>query len=140
VQDGIAFDPASLTVDAIHEARRYGGVRVLIGAQLARARFKIQIDIGFGDAVTPQPVAAEYPCLIKDFPTPRLRTYPIYTVIAAKLHAIALLGMANTRLKDYLDLFVLFEGETLDLPTLQQAVTATFNRRGMEFQPRFRLD
>lgn len=132
VQDGIAFDPDSVSVEAIRETSGYSGVRVLIAAELARARVKTQIDIGFGDAVTPHAVTADYPLLIKNLPAPRLRTYPVYTVIAEKVHAIALLGMANTRLKDYLDLWVLFERETLDTPTLLAAVTATFNRRGME--------
>jgi predicted nucleotidyltransferase component of viral defense system len=132
VQDGIAFDPDSVSVAAIRETSGYSGVRVLITAELARARVKTQIDIGFGDAVTPHPVTADYPRLLKDLPAARLNTYPVYTVIAEKIHAIALLGMTNTRLKDYLDLYVLFERETLDTPTLLQAVTATFNRRGME--------
>lgn len=104
---------------------------MLIGAEIARARCKTQIDIGFG-AVSPGPVDAVYPVLLNDFPAPKLRTYPVYTVIAEKLHTIAMLGMANTRLKDYLDLSVLLDRETLDVAILGQAVTATFNRRGME--------
>lgn len=132
VDDGITFDPASDTVEAIKEHSEYGGVRVLIDAELARARCKTQIDVGFGDAVTPHPLVADYPVLLNDLPVPRLRIYPVYTVIAEKLHAIALLGMANTRLKDYVDLFVLLEWETLDTTILAQAVRATFNRRGME--------
>lgn len=69
--------------------------------------------------------------LIKDFPAPRLRTYPVYTVVSEKLHAIALLGMTNSRLKDYLDLSVLLNREALDLNTLATAIAATFIRRGM---------
>lgn len=69
--------------------------------------------------------------LIKDFPAPRLRTYPVHTVVAEKLHAITLLGMANSRLKDYLDLKVLLEREELDDDTLVRAVAATYSRRGM---------
>ena len=49
----------------------------------------------YGDAVTPAPVEAVYPVLIKDFPAPRLRTYPVYTVVSEKLHAIALLGLTD---------------------------------------------
>ena len=90
-----------------------------------------QIDIGFGDAVTPGPVAAVYPVLLNDLPAPRLRTYPVYTVIAEKLHAITLLGMTNSRLKDYLDLSVLLERETLNTKMLAHAIAATFSRRGM---------
>ena len=130
VDDGIVFDPASVRVDAIRKETGYGGARVLIDAEIAKARCKTQIDIGFGDAVTPAPVAASYPVLLDEFPAPTLRTYPVYTVIAEKFHAIALLGMANTRLKDYLDLHVLIERETLDDTLLAQAIAATFARRG----------
>jgi Nucleotidyl transferase AbiEii toxin, Type IV TA system len=104
---------------------------VIIVGDLARARCKTQIDVGFGDAVTPAPVDAVYPVLLKDMSAPRLRAYPTYTVIAEKLHAIALLGMTNSRLKDYFDLSVLLERETLNTDLLAQAIQATFERRGM---------
>lgn len=130
VDDGIVFDPASVKVEEIRKEAGYGGARVLIDAEIAKARCKTQIDIGFGDAVTPAPVAASYPVLLSEFPAPKLRTYPVYTVVAEKLHAIALLGMTNTRLKDYLDLHVLIEREILDDALLAQAVAATFTRRG----------
>lgn len=132
VEDGITFDPASVTVEEIRKDAGYEGARVLILGKLSRARCKTQIDIGFGDAVTPGPVEAEYPVLIEDFPAPRLRTYPIYTVLSEKLHAIALLGMTNSRLKDYLDLSVILERETIDENLLAKAIAATFLRRGMD--------
>ena len=131
VDDGIAFDPASVTVEEIRKEAGYGGVRVIIAGELAKARCKTQIDVGFGDAVTPAPVDSVYPVLLEDLPAPRLRAYPTYTVIAEKLHAIALLGMTNSRLKDYFDLSVLLERETLDTDLLAQAIKATFERRGM---------
>jgi predicted nucleotidyltransferase component of viral defense system len=132
VADGIVFDPASVSVEEIRKDAGYAGARVMIDAELARAKCRTQIDIGFGDAVTPGPIQATYPVLIADFPAPVLRTYPVYTVVAEKLHAIALLGMTNSRLKDYLDLSVLLDRETLDLNTLATAITATFERRGMD--------
>ncbi len=131
VDDGIAFDPASVTVEEIRKEAGYGGVRVIIAGELAKARCKTQIDVGFGDAVTPAPVDSVYPVLLDDLPAPKLRAYPTYTVIAEKLHAIALLGMTNSRLKDYFDLSVLLERETLDTDLLAQAIQATFERRGM---------
>lgn len=131
VEDGIVFDPSSVSVDEIRKEAGYAGARVLIVAEIAKARCKTQIDIGFGDAVTPGPVHAVYPTLIEDLPAPRLRTYPIYTVVSEKLHAIALLGMTNTRIKDYFDLWVLLDRESLNINTLAQAVAATFVRRGM---------
>lgn len=131
VDDGIVFDPASVAVEEIRKEAGYGGVRVVIAGELAKARCKTQIDVGFGDAVTPGPVDSVYPVLLDDLPAPRLRAYPTYTVVAEKLHAIALLGMTNSRVKDYFDLSVLLERETLDADLLAQAIKATFERRGM---------
>jgi Nucleotidyl transferase AbiEii toxin, Type IV TA system len=129
-EDGIVFDAASVRVEEIRKNAGYAGARVIVSAELARARCKTQIDVGFGDAVTPGPVDAVYPVLIADFAAPHLRTYPVYTVVAEKLHAIVLLGMTNSRLKDYLDLSVLLEREALDPATLVAAIAATFTRRG----------
>lgn len=131
VDDGIVFDPASVVVDEIRKDAGYAGARVLISGELAKARCKTQIDIGFGDAVTPEPVDAIYPVLLSDLPAPQLRTYPVYTVVAEKLHAIVLHGMTNSRMKDYVDLSVLLEREALDVELLAQAIKATFERRGM---------
>lgn len=128
--DGIVFDPASVRVAVIRKDAGYGGVRVTLNGQLANARCVAQVDVGFGDAVTPGPSDAVYPVLLDDLPAPHLRTYPVYTVIAEKLHAVVVLGMVNSRLKDYLDLVVMVERETLDAATLALAIAATFLRRG----------
>ena len=131
--DGIVFDPASVVVEDIRKSGGYGGVRVLLTGLLANARCHTQVDVGFGDAVTPGLDDAIYPVLLDDMPAPHLRTYPTYTVVAEKLHAITVLGMTNTRLKDYLDLSVLLARENLDPTTLATAIAATFRRRGTEF-------
>lgn len=128
--DGIVFDPASVRVGVIRKDAGYGGVRVTLNGKLANARCVAQVDVGFGDAVTPGPTDAVYPVLLDDLPAPRLRTYPVYTVVAEKLHAIVVLGMVNSRLKDYLDLVVIMEREAFDEPTLALAIAATFQRRG----------
>ncbi|HBD9237991.1 TPA: nucleotidyl transferase AbiEii/AbiGii toxin family protein [Legionella pneumophila] len=130
--DGISFLSESVTVDTIKKDGGYTGARVELFGELAKAKIKIRIDIGYGDAVTPGPIDAHYPVLLSDLPAPKIRTYPIYTVIAEKLHAIALLGMANGRLKDYLDLYVLLGNEQIDNQILAKAIQATFNRRGMD--------
>jgi predicted nucleotidyltransferase component of viral defense system len=130
VDDGIVFDPASVRVGVIRKDAGYGGVRVTLNGKLANARCVAQVDVGFGDAVTPGPTDAVYPVLLDDLPAPRLRTYPVYTVVAEKLHALVVLGMVNSRLKDYLDLVVIMEREALDEPTLALAIAATFQRRG----------
>jgi hypothetical protein len=132
VEDGIVFDAASVKGAEIREQAGYGGVRIDLLGTLDGARISLQVDIGFGDAVTPAPDAIKYPVLIDDLPAPQLRAYPKYTVIAEKLHAICLLGMANTRLKDYFDLSVLLSEGDLDASQLAAAVQATFDRRKFE--------
>jgi predicted nucleotidyltransferase component of viral defense system len=130
-EDGIVFHPDSLQINDIRKEAGYAGARVTITAELAGAKCKTQIDIGFGDAVTPAPIKANFPVLLSDLPSPELMTYPFYTVIAEKLHAIALLGMTNSRVKDYYDLFIFIEKEEIDRDILAKAILATFNRRGM---------
>ncbi|MGO4395286.1 nucleotidyl transferase AbiEii/AbiGii toxin family protein [Variovorax sp. M-6] len=128
-EDGVAFDPASVKASAIRKDAGYGGVRIDLLAKLDGARIALQVDIGFGDAVTPAPESVNYPVLLEDLPAPRLRAYPKYTVVAEKFHAICLLGMANTRMKDYFDLWVLLTEGALDPDELRRAVEATFARR-----------
>ncbi len=87
------------------------------------------MDIGFGDVVTPAPEPIHYPVLLDDLPAPRLRAYPKYTVAAEKLHAICLLGMTNSRMKDYFDVHALLREEEMDTGRLARAIAATFRRR-----------
>jgi len=131
VDDGIVFDVASVTGGEIRKATGYGGIRIDVPARLEGARIKLQVDIGFGDAVTPGPLAVRYPVLLEDLPAPELRAYPKATVVAEKLHAICLLGMANTRMKDYFDLDILLREGSSDPAELRQAILATFARRGL---------
>jgi len=131
VEDGIEFDPTSVKGVLIRKEAGYRGVRIDLTAKLDGARIALQVDIGFGDAVTPAPEAISYPVLLGDLPAPQLRAYPKYTVVAEKFHAICLLGMTNTRMKDYFDLWVLLDENTLDQAELRRAIEATFNRRKM---------
>lgn len=104
--DGVVFDIDGLEAATIREGAEYGGVRVRTTATIAGARLPIQIDVGFGDAVTPQPVEIEYPTLL-DAPAPRLRAYPVETVVAEKFETLVSLGVANSRLKDFYDLWLI---------------------------------
>lgn len=128
-EDGIVFDQDSIRGSVIRKETGYGGVRIDLQAKLDGARIALQVDIGFGDAVTPAPESVSYPVLLQDLPAPRLRAYPKYTVVAEKFHAVCLLGMANTRMKDYFDLWVLLTEGALEPAELQRAITATFARR-----------
>ncbi len=127
--DGIAFDTASVRGEEIRKSAGYGGVRIDLQARLDGARITLQVDVGFGDAVTPGPQAACYSLLLDGLPAPELRAYPKATVVAEKLHAICLLGLANTRMKDYFDLDLLLRDEALDSTELRRAIEATFERR-----------
>ena len=129
--DGIIFNPDSVRGERIAEDKVYTGVRVLLEAELAKARIRVQVDVGFGDAVTPGPESAEYPSLL-DFPAPKLRVYPVYTVVAEKLHAMVALALDNSRMKDFYDLWAIAQGFELDSALLAKAIAATFERRRTE--------
>ncbi len=127
--DGIVFDPESVKADAIREDNTYGGTRITLVAHIGSARCALQIDVGFGDVVTPGPQTVTYPTLLGDFPAPTLRVYPVYTVIAEKYQAMVMLGRANSRMKDFFDLAVIAQRTELDGATLAAAIAATFARR-----------
>ena len=131
VTDAIVFDPASVKGSIIRKEAGYGGVRIDLQATLDGARIALQVDIGFGDAVTPAPQTITYPVLLDEFPAPQLRAYPKCTVIAEKFHAVCLLGLANTRMKDYFDLWVLLNDTTIDRLDVRRAIQATLERRKM---------
>jgi predicted nucleotidyltransferase component of viral defense system len=126
--DGLVFDAASVRTEEIREAAEYQGIRIRLRATLERAKIELQVDIGFGDSITPDPVDTNYPTLL-DLPAPVVRAYPQETVIAEKLQAMVMLGIANSRLKDFFDVWTLsrlfdFRGELL-----ARAIAATFERR-----------
>jgi len=127
--DGIVFAPDSVKADPIREDNTYGGTRITLVARIGSARCALQIDVGFGDAVTPGPQTVAYPTLLGDFTAPTLRVYPVYTVIAEKYQAMVMLGQANSRMKDFFDLAVIARRTELDGATLAAAIAATFARR-----------
>jgi predicted nucleotidyltransferase component of viral defense system len=129
-EDGIAFDADSIKVAEIREHASYQGLRVTLRADLDKARCTLQLDVGYGDAVTPAPVDITFPVLLEHLPAPKLRAYPRETVFAEKLEAIALLGIANSRMKDYFDLWALAREGAMDIDRLGEAIAATFARRG----------
>jgi hypothetical protein len=130
VEDGINFDSASIKAEEIRKDANYSGTRVTLVGTIDGAKCTVQVDVGYGDAVTPAPEIAMYPVMLEDMPAPELRVYPRYTVIAEKFEAIVSLGMANSRMKDYFDLWVLLRHADLEQGILVQALEATFKRRG----------
>jgi predicted nucleotidyltransferase component of viral defense system len=127
--DGLDFHAETVRGERIREDEEYEGVRVHLEARLAAARIKVQIDVGFGDVVTPAPQEADYPVLL-DLPAPRLRTYPRETVVAEKFEAMVKLGIANSRMKDFYDLWVMARDFEFEGTLLSHAINATFERRG----------
>lgn len=128
-RDAMTFDPDSITIEEIREDARYGGLRVWIKGLLGKARCAVQLDIGYGDAVTPGPEEIEFPTLLADQPAPRLHAYPRATVVSEKLEAIVSIGMTNSRMKDYFDLRALAREGAVDGDELASAIAATFARR-----------
>ena len=126
--DGLAFDPAAIRAQPIKKGAAYLGVRVTGLALLERSRIRLQVDVGFGDAVVPPPVAGMFPSLL-DFPAPELRLYPREVAVAEKFNAMVTLGMTNTRLKDYYDLWYMAQAFDFDGARLRQAITASFAQR-----------
>lgn len=129
VDDGIVFDPGSVKAAEIRKEANYAGIRVTLMGMLDKARCPVQADIGFGDAVVPGPDEVDYPVLLAEMPAPHLRVYPRYTVVAEKLEALTSLGMLNSRMKDYFDLWVLAKYSEFDRQILIKAIAATFDRR-----------
>ena len=114
----------------IREDNRYGGLRVRLAGRIGSARCALQIDVGFGDAVTPEPQTVVFPVLLDGMAAPTLKVYPVHTVSAEKFHAMTVLGLANTRMKDFFDLAIIAGRTDLDGATLARAIAATFARRG----------
>jgi hypothetical protein len=129
VEDGIAFQPDTVKAAEIRKEANYAGIRVTLLGMLDKARCPVQADIGFGDAVVPVPDEVDYPVILGEMPGPHLHVYPRYTVVAEKLEALTSLGMLNSRMKDYFDLWVLVRYSEFDMQVLIRAVAATFERR-----------
>lgn len=127
--DGLVFDTESVAGEAIKEDADYSGVRVTFLVTLQNARMSMQIDMGFGDVVTPAAAPTTYPVLL-DFEAPRLLGYPRETVVAEKFEAMTKLGLLNSRMKDFYDLWVLRQRFDFDGITLATAIRRTFANRG----------
>lgn len=130
--DGIVFDPASAVGEEIRAGQEYEGVRVRLEAHLAGARIPVQVDVGFGDAITPAPARTPYPALL-DHPRPNVLVYPREAVVAEKLEAMVSLGVTNSRMKDFYDVYVLGSRFAFEGPTLAEAIRATFLCRRTPF-------
>lgn len=128
VDDGLRFDPESVRAERIKEDADYEGIRVKFEGYLEKAAISLQIDIGFGDVITPEATKVDFPSML-GFPRPTLLAYPKETVVAEKFEAMVKLGMVNSRMKDFHDLRSLCQEFRFDGRSLSQAVEKTFMRR-----------
>jgi len=127
--DGLAFDSDSVRVEEIRGNQEYPGLHVRITARLGNARISVQLDVGYGDAVTPEPSEQTYPTLLGDLPAPQVRVYPPETVVAEKLETIVRFGPVFSRIRDLYDLWTISRQFEFDGQILTEAVRATFSRR-----------
>ena len=127
-EDGLFFDAESIAVQRIIEAADYAGVRVRFTAYLGTARIPMQIDVGFGDPIVPGPILVRLPTIL-DLPGPELQGYSRESMVAEKLQSMVRLGIVNSRMKDFYDVWVLSGSFEFDGLTLSQAIRETFRRR-----------
>lgn len=128
-EDGLQFLAESVKGSSIREEEIYSGVRLTLTAMLEKARIPVQVDIGFGDAVTPDAREETLTTIIDLLPAPRLKIYPKETVIAEKFEAMVKLGLSNSRMKDFWDVNYLIKEFDFDQKLLQKAIRATFRHR-----------
>ncbi len=128
LNDGVSFDLKSLVIDRNREDLEYGGLRIKANAIISGAKVRVIVDVGFGDAVEPEIKELDLPVLL-DQPSPHLRSYPRETVIAEKFQAMVALGRANSRMKDFYDIWALSRAYEFDGDSLAKAIKATFERR-----------
>ncbi len=131
--DALAFELASLSITPIRDEQRYHGQRAVLRAMLGRARIRLQIDFGFGDALPAEPEEAEMPTLLERLPAPVVRIYPQVASIAEKFEAMVQLGFRNSRMKDFHDLWALSEQFDHDGAALRDALSCCFARRGTDW-------
>jgi len=137
LDDGVRFDTDTITCNVIKEDANYQGLRFIFGVRLGKIQSRIQLDIGFGDAVPLAYTKNALPSMLPEFSPPEILLYPLESVIAEKFQAIVYLGFATSRMKDFYDIFFLASNNTFILKELKLAIEATFSRRETDLNNRF---
>jgi hypothetical protein len=135
--DGLTFLADTIRIEKIRDEEAYEGIRVLLEARLANARIPLQIDVGFGDVITPEPMEVEYPATLA-FPKAKMRAHPKETAVAEKFEALIKLGMANSRMKAFYDLWVMAGSFEFSGAVLAEALSATLRDGRRSCQRRVR--
>ena len=128
-EDGVVFDPSSVTVEAVRDAEKYQGATLRLQGTLGTVVITVLVDIGFGDWVYPPAERHEFPSLLPNLPTPRILMYPPETVVAEKFEALIRFAEANSRIKDFYDLWVISRTFPFEMSALVEAVSGTLRRR-----------
>ena len=128
-QDGVTFYTETLRTEDIAVEKKYPGVRLTLGASIDTIRQDVSMDIGFGDVITPCPSELDYPNLIDGFPATNILAYSLETVIAEKFQTVIVRAEANSRMKDFYDLYTILHGGKYDSEILSEAINATFENR-----------
>lgn len=129
IKDGLEFDSSSLSIEEIADDAEYHGLRIRVDAYLGKAKRSLQLDMGFGDIIVPEPIKFEYPCLIEE-ESFEVNGYSWESVIAEKFEAIVKLSDLNSRMKDFYDIFFLMQNHDFDGSSLKEAISKTFVNRG----------
>lgn len=132
-EDEVAFNPKSVVGELITQQDKYNGVRLYVDATFHTVKQRIQIDVGFGDIVIPVAQELEYPILLDEMQIPVIQAYSTETVIAEKFQAMIELSVANSRMKDFYDVYNLLTDNKFDNETLEEAIKATFVNRGTSY-------
>ncbi|MFH2145192.1 MAG: nucleotidyl transferase AbiEii/AbiGii toxin family protein [Candidatus Omnitrophota bacterium] len=128
VSDGLIFDSKNVKGQRIKEDADYEGVRVKFVGLLERSRIPMQIDIAFGDSIYPKPRIIEYPVIL-DFPKPKLKGYPAESIVSEKFEAMIKLGLLNSRMKDFYDIWLMMHQFDFNGLRLVEALKRTFKQR-----------
>ena len=137
--DGVSFDASSLELEPIAVEKKYPGTCVKVIARLDTIVQQISVDIGFGDVVTPYPTTIDFPLLLPDIPSVNIQAYSLETVVAEKFHTMIDRDVLNSRMKDFFDCYQLLTKRDLSDDTLYDAIKATFDNRGLTYNPELQL-
>lgn len=138
-EDGVSFDVDSIRLEPITVEKKYPGIRFYFTAHMDTISYNMSVDIGFGDVVTPYPTTIDFPLLLPDIPSVNIQAYSLETVVAEKFHTMIDRDVLNSRMKDFFDCYQLLTKRDLDDETLYDAIKATFDNRGLTYNPELQL-
>lgn len=138
-EDGVSFDVDSIKFEPITVEKKYPGTRFYFTAHMDTIVYNMSVDIGFGDVVTPCPTTIDFPLLLSDIPSVNIQAYSLETVVAEKFHTMIDRDVLNSRMKDFFDCYQLLTKKNLDDNVLYDAIKATFDNRGLSYNPELQL-